>query len=84
MYSFRNDYSEGAHPQVLQALTDTNLVQTCGYGVDPICEEARDLIRTVCAAPEADVHFLVGGTQTNLTVITALLEIGRASCRERV
>ena len=67
MYSFRNDYSEGAHPQVLQALTDTNLVQTCGYGVDPICEEARDLIRTVCAAPEADVHFLVGGTQTNLT-----------------
>ena len=51
MYSFRNDYSEGAHPQVLQALTDTNLVQTCGYGVDPICEEARDLIRTVCAAP---------------------------------
>ena len=73
MYSFRNDYSEGAHPQVLQALTDTNLVQTCGYGVDPICEEARDLIRTVCAAPEADVHFLVGGTQTNLTVITALL-----------
>lgn len=50
MYSFRNDYSEGAHPQVLQALTDTNLVQTCGYGVDPICEEARDLIRTVCAS----------------------------------
>ena len=74
MYSFRNDYSEGAHPQVLQALTDTNLVQTCGYGVDPICEEARDLIRTVCAAPEADVHFLVGGTQTNLTVIASLLQ----------
>ena len=73
MYSFRNDYSEGAHPQVLQALTDTNLVQTCGYGVDPICEEARDLIRSLCDAPEADVHFLVGGTQTNLTVITALL-----------
>ena len=72
MYSFRNDYSEGAHPQVLQALTDTNLVQTCGYGVDPICEDARALIRTV-SAPEADVHFLVGGTQTNLTVITALL-----------
>ena len=47
MYSFRNDYSEGAHPQVLQALTDTNLVQTCGYGVDPICEAAGDLIWTV-------------------------------------
>jgi len=53
MYSFRNDYSEGAHPQVLRALTDTNLVQTCGYGVDPICDEARALIRTLCAAPDA-------------------------------
>ena len=73
MYSFRNDYSEGAHPRVLQALVDTNLTQTCGYGVDPICDEARDLIRTVCAAPEADVHFLVGGTQTNTTVIAAVL-----------
>ena len=74
MYSFRNDYSEGAHPQVLQALADTNLVQTCGYGLDPICEEARDLIRSLCAAPEADIHFLVGGTQTNLTVIASLLQ----------
>ena len=74
MYSFRNDYSEGAHPQVLQALADTNLIQTCGYGLDPICEEARDLIRSLCAAPEADVHFLVGGTQTNLTVIASLLQ----------
>ena len=73
MYSFRNDYSEGAHPRVLQALVDTNLTQTCGYGVDPICDEARALIRTLCAAPDAAVHFLVGGTQTNLTVITALL-----------
>lgn len=51
MYSFQNDYSEGAHPRVLQALTDTNLIQTCGYGLDPICEEARNLIRTLCAAP---------------------------------
>ena len=74
MYSFRNDYSEGAHPTVLQALTDTNLVQTCGYGLDPICEEARDLIRSLCDAPEADVHFLTGGTQTNLTVIASLLQ----------
>ena len=74
MYSFRNDYSEGAHPQVLQALADTNLTQTCGYGLDPICEEARDLIRSLCAAPEADIHFLVGGTQANLTVIASLLQ----------
>lgn len=74
MYSFRNDYSEGAHPRVLQALTETNLEQTCGYGLDPRCEKARALIRSLCAAPEADVHFLVGGTQTNLLVIEALLK----------
>ena len=73
MYSFRNDYSEGAHPVVLQALTDTNLVQTSGYGTDEYCAEAAQLIRDLCKAPEADVHFLVGGTQTNLVVITSYL-----------
>lgn len=73
MYSFRNDYSEGAHPQVLQALVDTNLIQTCGYGMDPICAEAREVVRAVCKAPHADVHFLVGGTQTNTIVIDSLL-----------
>ena len=74
MYSFRNDYSEGAHPKVLQALAETNLTQTCGYGLDPCCAEAADLIRALCAAPTADVHFLVGGTQTNLVVLDALLQ----------
>ena len=74
MYSFRNDYSEGAHPKVLQALMDTNLVQTCGYGLDPYCMKAADLIRGLCEAPEADVHFLVGGTQTNTIVIASLLQ----------
>ena len=74
MYSFRNDYSEGVHPQILQALTETNLVQTCGYGMDPFCEKARETIRGLCNAPEADVHFLVGGTQTNLLVINAFLD----------
>ncbi len=74
MYSFRNDYSEGVHPKILQALTETNLVQTCGYGLDSYCEEAANLIRQQCAAPQADVHFLVGGTQTNLIVINAFLE----------
>jgi len=74
MYSFRNDYSEGAHPKVLQALMDTNLVQTCGYGLDPRCMKAADLIRDLCQAPEADVHFLVGGTQTNQIVIASLLQ----------
>ena len=73
MYSFRNDYSEGAHPVVLQALTDTNLVQTSGYGTDEYCAEAAQQIRDLCKAPEADVHFLVGGTQTNLVVITSYL-----------
>lgn len=74
MYSFRNDYSEGAHPRVLQALLDSNLEQTCGYGLDPRCRQAADLIRRLCGAPEADVHFLVGGTQTNLLAIEALLK----------
>ena len=73
MYSFRNDYSEGAHPSVLQALIDTNLEQTIGYGMDPHCQAAAELIRSLCSAPDADVHFLVGGTQTNLLVINALL-----------
>ena len=73
MYSFRNDYSEGAHPRVLQALTDTNLEQTDGYGTDPRCLAAADLVRQLCQAPEADVHFLVGGTQTNLVFIESVL-----------
>ena len=72
MYSFRNDYSEGAHPKVLKALTETNFEQTRGYGMDPRCKAAADLIRSRCKAPEADVHFLTGGTQTNLLVIEAL------------
>lgn len=74
MYSFRNDYSEGAHPKVLKALTETNLNQSCGYGLDPYCRKAADLIRALCAAPDADVHFLMGGTQTNLLTIDALLK----------
>ena len=73
MYSFRNDYSEGAHPKVLEALASTNLEQTVGYGMDPRCEAARNTIRRLCNAPDADVHFLVGGTQTNLIVIESLL-----------
>lgn len=74
MYSFRNDYSEGAHPKVLQALLDTNLTQTVGYGLDPLCEKARNTIRHICNAPNADIHFLVGGTQTNMLVIESLLQ----------
>ncbi len=73
MHSFRNDYSEGAHPAILEALTETNLTQTVGYGLDPHCAAAADTIRRLTAAPEADVHFLVGGTQVNLITIAAHL-----------
>ena len=73
MYSFRNDYSEGAHPSVLAALTETNMVQTSGYGTDDYCEQARDLIREKCGCPTADVHFFVGGTQVNLVSCAAFL-----------
>lgn len=71
---FLCDYAEGAHPEVLSALIDTNTEQTCGYGLDPHCDRARSLIRDAIACPDAAVHFLVGGTQTNTTVIAALLK----------
>lgn len=73
MIQFQCDYAEGAHEKVLQKLVETNLEQTVGYGMDPYCEAARDRIREICRTPEADVHFLVGGTQTNTTVIAAAL-----------
>ena len=72
-YSFRNDYSEGAHPRILQALSACNDTQSAGYGCDPFCQEAVELIRARCAAPSADVHFVSGGTQANLLVIHAAL-----------
>ena len=71
---FDSDYLEGCLPEILDALQYTNLMQTPGYGEDEICAEARSLIREACAAPEAEVHFLVGGTQTNVTVISAMLQ----------
>ena len=73
MIRFNCDYGEGAHPVILQKLVETNMVQTPGYGEDEFCREAADMIREACHAPEAAVHFLVGGTQTNLTVIDAAL-----------
>ncbi len=71
--NFSSDYQEGAHARVLDALVATNMEQTSGYGTDEHCERARDLIRGACAVPDADVYFLVGGTQTNATVIDAIL-----------
>ncbi len=71
--SFSCDYMEGAHPTILQRLIETNFAQMPGYGADDYCESAREKIRAACSAPNAEVHFLVGGTQTNATVIDALL-----------
>lgn len=73
MFHFESDYLEGCCPQILEALQATNLEQTLGYGEDPHCAEAARRIRYVFDCPDADVHFLVGGTQTNVTVISALL-----------
>ncbi len=73
MYSFLNDYSEGAHPQVLDALIKTNEVQTVGYGLDEYCKQAREIILKRIER-DGDVHFLVGGTQTNAIMIDAILK----------
>ena len=73
MLRFQNDYSEGAHPNVLRALCDTNLCATPGYGLDDDCRRAADAIRARFACPDADVHFLVGGTQTNQLAAAAFL-----------
>lgn len=73
MYSFKNDYSEGAHPNVLKKLSDTNLAQAEGYGEDVYCEQAAQLIKEKIGYEDIDVHFLPGGTQTNLTAISAFL-----------
>lgn len=73
MIRLNNDYSEGCHPSILQRLQETNLEQTSGYGTDPYCQQAIDDIRQAFSCPMADVHFLVGGTQANMTVIAAAL-----------
>ena len=71
MYRFTNDYSEGAHPRILQALWETNLEQTLGYGEDPFCHEAAELIKARLGRQDVDIHFIPGGTQTNLIAISA-------------
>ena len=73
MISFESDYTEGAHPQILKRLMETNLEQLSGYGADAYCESAREKIRAACGAPEAQVWFISGGTQTNQLVISSLL-----------
>ena len=73
MIYFNNDYSEGCLPEIMDKLVSTNLEQTPGYGVDAYCVDAADKIRKLCGREDVAVHFLVGGTQTNLTVIAASL-----------
>lgn len=74
MQYFNSDYMEGAHPAIIKRLSETNMEKTSGYGTDPYCESARDKIREACNCKDAQVYFLPGGTQTNATVIDALLE----------
>ncbi len=73
MTSFESDYNNGAHPDVLQHLLETNAKTSVSYGADEWSESARHRIKTACQCPDADVCFLVGGTQTNATVIDGLL-----------
>ena len=72
--SFASDYTRGAHPRILQALSDNNMNQMPGYGTDIICERAKGKIKDVCGCPSGDVVFLVGGTQTNQIIIDMLLK----------
>ena len=71
--SFASDYLEGAHPKVMEKLLETNMVQTVGYGLDEYSASAKEKIRNECDAPDADIYFLVCGTQTNATMIDCML-----------
>lgn len=76
MVSFESDYNNGMHPDILRRLIDTNDEQTTGYGFDPYCEQAKEKIRSACQMGTAEIYFLIGGTQTNTTMIDALLAPG--------
>ena len=73
MISFESDYNNGCHEAILKRLIETNNERATGYGLDDYCTAAKEKIRLICDKPEADVFFLVGGTQTNATVIDAML-----------
>lgn len=89
--SFESDYIEGAHPAILQRLTETNMVQVSGYGHDEFCESAKEKIRVACGVKDAEIQFICGGTQTNQIVIDSLLKVyegviaaetGHVNCHE--
>ena len=73
MIRFECDYAEGAHERILKRMIETNMEQTPGYGLDPHCERARELIKKECGK-DVNVHFIVGGTQTNMIVLASLLK----------
>lgn len=73
MYSFKNDYSEGAHPRILSALMESNLEQVDGYGEDKYTQDAIELLKDKIGCKNVDIHLFPGGTQTNLTAISAFL-----------
>lgn len=73
MFSFMNDYSEGAHPRIMEALQRTNLQQSVGYGKDEYCQQASEALKKLLQKEKVDIHYLVGGTQVNLTFIDAVL-----------
>lgn len=73
MYQFQCDYNEGAHPRIMERLVQTNFEQTVGYGEDHYCAAAREAVRRAIGREDVDVHFLVGGTQANATVISSIL-----------
>lgn len=73
MYSFKNDYSEGAHPRILKALMESNLEQAEGYGADSYSLKAIELLKQQMGRSDVDIHFFSGGTQTNLTTLSAFL-----------
>lgn len=74
MIRFECDYSEGACAQIMKRLNETNMEQTPGYSRDNYCDSAREKIKKICKTPDAEVEFLVGGTQTNMTVISSILK----------
>lgn len=78
MYNFKNDYSEGAHPNILKKLFETNLVQQLGYGEDDYSNQAKSLLKQKMDNPEARIFFVSGGTQSNLLVISSLLQLHEA------
>jgi threonine aldolase len=73
MYSFKDDYSEGVHKKILQALIDTNMNQEDGYGMDSYSKNSIELLKKITKDVDIDVHFISGGTQTNLLAISSVL-----------